>query len=190
MTEKIFLSADQLLQDSYELAAAIYADSYYPDFVVGVWRGGTPVAIAIHELLDFCGVKADHCAVRARSYCGIDQREQGVKIDGLEYLAQAVGPGDKILLVDDVHDTGHSFKALLEQLHDCFANRPNVDIRMASLYYKPGKSEVDFEPHYYLHACDDWLVFPHELGGLTEHELRVHKPGIERVKQLLLDKTQ
>jgi hypoxanthine phosphoribosyltransferase len=188
VTDKVFLSANRLLQDSYDLAAAIFQDGYRPNFVVGVWRGGTPVAIAVHELLHYCGVKADHCSVRTLSYQGIELRDDQVKVDGLDYLAAVVGNDDKILIVDDVHDTGLSFKVLRHELRNRLVDRPKVEIRLASLYYKPCKSQVDFEPDYYVHACDDWLVFPHELDGLSAQELAEHKPGIERVRQLLLSK--
>jgi hypoxanthine phosphoribosyltransferase len=190
VTKKVFLSANQLLHDAYELGAAIYDDGYYPDFVVGVWRGGSPVAIAVHELLNFCGINADHCAVRAKSYQGIERRDDRVAIHGLDYLQAAVGNGDKILIVDDVHDTGLSFHALLDELRNKLADRSGVDIKLATVYFKPGRSQVDFEPDYYLHACDDWLVFPHELDGLSAEELAEHKPGISRVRDLLLSKAK
>jgi hypothetical protein len=32
-------------------------------------------------------------------------------------------------------------------------------------------------PDYYVHATEQWLVFPHELVGLSAEEIRAHKPA-------------
>jgi hypothetical protein len=45
------------------------------------------------------------------------------------------------------------------------------------VYYKPARRKVDITPDYYVHETDKWLVFPHELDGLSEQEIRDHKPG-------------
>ena len=49
MQEKRYIGADRHLQDSWRLAAAIRKSGWKPDFILGLWRGGAPVAIAIHE---------------------------------------------------------------------------------------------------------------------------------------------
>ena len=48
--EKYFIGADQLLEDSFNLAWNIYESGYKPNYIVGVWRGGAPVGIAVQEL--------------------------------------------------------------------------------------------------------------------------------------------
>ena len=67
-TLKTYITADQLLSRSYELGMQVLDSGYHPDIVVGVWRGGTPVAIAIHELLDIAGHRADHIPIRTQFY--------------------------------------------------------------------------------------------------------------------------
>ena len=57
--EKIYISAQGLLSDSFRLGLEIYNTGFRPDFIVGIWRGGTPVGIAVKEILDFCGVNTD-----------------------------------------------------------------------------------------------------------------------------------
>jgi hypoxanthine phosphoribosyltransferase len=66
--EKLYVSANQLLDDSYRLADQVFKSGFVPDFVVGVWRGGTPIGIAVQEYLDYRGISTDHCAMRAISY--------------------------------------------------------------------------------------------------------------------------
>ena len=51
-----FIAANDLLQDSFQLAANIYEADFRPDFLVGLWRGGSAVGIAVQEGLDYFGV--------------------------------------------------------------------------------------------------------------------------------------
>ena len=64
MTSKTWLSADQLLADSYRLANLILDAGFHPTHLVGIWRGGAPVGIAVQELMAYRGVEADHIAIR------------------------------------------------------------------------------------------------------------------------------
>jgi len=66
MTER-FIAADDLLRDSFQLAANIYEAGFEPDFLVGLWRGGSAVGIAVQEGLDYLGTKTDHIAIRTGS---------------------------------------------------------------------------------------------------------------------------
>ena len=59
-----FIGADDLLRDSFQLAANVYEGGFRPDFLVGLWRGGSAVGIAVQEGLDYFGVPTDHIAIR------------------------------------------------------------------------------------------------------------------------------
>lgn len=184
MSEKKYISADQLLDDSFRLGAAIIASGFVPDFIVGVWRGGTPVGIAIQELLDYCGYTTDHIAIRTSYYTGIDQRAEQVQVHGLHYIANQVRADQALLLVDDVFDTGASMQQIIARLQaDCGSNMP--EIKIATPYYKPANNVTCLTPDFYLHETDRWLVFPHELQGLTEQEILNEKPGIEAIRHLI-----
>ncbi len=54
--KKHYIDANQLLEDSFRLAWQVFESGYRPNYVVGVWRGGAPVGVAVHELLDTLGV--------------------------------------------------------------------------------------------------------------------------------------
>ena len=58
------------------------------------------------------------------------------------------------------------------------ADARQAELRTATLYYKPGCSEVDMRPDFFLKtvAPETWLVFPHELDGLSHEELAQKKP--------------
>lgn len=65
--EKRYIQAQQLLEDSYRLAWNIFESGYRPNYIVGVWRGGAPIGIAVQEFLDVLGVESDHIAIRTSS---------------------------------------------------------------------------------------------------------------------------
>ena len=174
---KHYISPGELLRDAYRLGWQVFQSGYRPDVLIGVWRGGAPVAVAVHELLHILGVRPDHLAVRTASYTGIAERQGHVRVDGLDCLAPLVAAEQRLLVVDDVHDTGLSLQQLvlaLEQLYAPF--RP--EIRLATAWYKPGNNRTGTVPDYHVHASDDWLVFPHELEGLTVDEIARHKPEL------------
>ena len=173
---KTWLSADQLLEDSYRLGRQVLEAGFRPTHIVGIWRGGAPVGIAVQELLAYHGVEADHISIRTSSYSGIDRQEKEVRVFALGYLVDTLNPDDRLLVIDDVFDSGRSIEAFLKELaHRCRANMP-TDTRVATVYYKPKRNQTALTPDYFVHECDDWLVFPHELCGLSEAEIRAHKP--------------
>jgi hypoxanthine phosphoribosyltransferase len=176
MSGKTWLSADQLLEDSYRLGRQILAADFRPTHIVGIWRGGAPVGIAVQELLAYHGVDADHIAIRTSSYSGIDRQDKQVRVFALGYLVDTLSPDDRLLVIDDVFDSGKSIEAFLAELaHRCRANMPRT-VAIATVYYKPARNRTALTPDFYVHECDDWLVFPHELCGLSEDEIRAHKP--------------
>ena len=185
-TDKVYISAQQLLEDSLELGRQIIASGFRPNFIVGVWRGGTPVGITVQELLDFYGIETDHISIRTSSYAGLDKRREGnVRVHGLGYLENQVNAEDSLLIVDDVFDTGLSVKAIIDRLRlRCRRNLPH-DLRVATAYYKPEKNRTDFAPDFHVHATSDWLVFPHEMQGLSAAEVRENKPHLARVIESL-----
>ena len=91
---------------------------------------------------------------------------------------------DSILIVDDVYDTGLSMKQIVSDIEKaCADNLP--EIRIATPYFKPSNNRTDRSPDYYLHETDKWLVFPHELSGLTAQEILDKKPGISVLRTKL-----
>lgn len=175
---KRFLNADDLLQDSFRLGLNILRDGFRPDYIVGVWRGGTPVGIAVQEILQVQGVKTDHIAIRTSSYEGIGKRGRQVRVHGLDYLIDRVTPEDALLVVDDVFDTGLSIEAIINRLQAKARHNTPRDIRVATPWFKPDNNQTQRVPDYYLHESSDWLVFPHEIDGLTRKEIAEHKPQL------------
>ena len=55
------------------------------------------------------------------------------------------------------------------------------EIKVATPYFKPRNNKTDFKPDYYLHETEQWLVFPHELEGLTKEEIKINKPELKKL---------
>jgi len=183
MVKKEFISAQQLLEDSFRLGIKIFESGFKPNYIVGIWRGGTPVGIAVQELLDYFGIKTDHIAIRTSSYEGIDRRKKEIRVHGLDYISDNINYEDKLLIVDDVFDTGLSIDAVLKSLKTRARKNTPENIRIATTYYKPENRKTDFAPEYFVHETSNWLIFPHELDGLSENEIEKYKPNVSKLIQ-------
>ncbi len=177
---KVFVSADNLLLDSYRLGRQILDSEFKPDYLVALWRGGTPVGIAVQEFLTYHGVKTDHIAIRTKRYDNtkVDKANKEIVVDQLEYLVERVVPESRVLFVDDVFDTGLSLQKVLEVLRERARFNTPEDIRIATVYYKPKRNETKgkkLKPDFYVHEKDAWIVFPHELGDSSLDEIRSGK---------------
>jgi uncharacterized protein len=174
--KKIFISAESLLRDSMELARRVVQSGFRPTFLVGVWRGGAPIGIVVQEALEYHGVQTDHIAIRTSAYTDPDNQAKTVRVHALDYLVSSLSSDDRLLLVDDVFDSGRSLEAVMAELQRrCRRNLPG-QIRIATVYYKPTRNRSALLPDYYVRTEEHWLVFPHELQGLTPEEILEHKP--------------
>jgi len=175
-SDKIFISADSLLRDSIELGLQVVRSGFRPTFLVGIWRGGAPVGIAVQEILEYNGIECDHVSIRTSSYTGIDQQNRTVRVHAVDYLVSSLNAEDQLLLIDDVFDSGRSLEAVIAELRRrCRRNLPE-QIRVATVYYKPARNRSNLKPDFYVRATDQWLVFPHEVNGLTREEILANKP--------------
>ena len=181
--EKYYIGATELLEDSFKLAWKVFESGYRPNYIVGVWRGGAPIGIAVQELFDVLGVESDHIAIRTSYYSSMGERNNSVQVYGLSYLIKKLESEDSLLIVDDVFDTGNSIDQIIEDLKTaCKKNTP--EILVATPFFKPSQNKTERKPDYYLHETDKWLVFPHELEGLSSEEIIKNKPELKD----LLDK--
>jgi len=201
---KNFITSQALLQDSFRLAAKVYDDGFRPDFIIGIWRGGAPIGIAVQEFgiwrggapigiavqefFEFKDYSTDHIAVRTSSYYGINKQSKEIRVHGLHYLVENADAEHKLLIVDDVFDSGRSVDALIQQIRKLMRLNMPKDIRIACPWYKPQNNTTDIVPDYYVNESDEWLVFPHEIAGLSEEEIREGKGELADVMDILFDK--
>jgi uncharacterized protein len=170
---KQFISPSDLRLDSFKLGSKVVLSGFKPDFLVAIWRGGAPIGCYVHEFLKKCGMTVDHIAIRTSRYTGIDKTSESGKIEvhNLGYLVERLTPESKILVIDDVWDTGLSIQAFKSALHDKLGEKCPTDIRVATIHFKPKRNKTDQKPDYFVHETDAWLVYPHELEGLSLEEI-------------------
>ena len=178
--DKTVLSAQGLLEDSFELGIKVLESGFEPTLIIAIWRGGTPVGMALQETLSYCGIESDHIAIRTSSYIGVEQRGK-VAVHGLNYIIKKIRHDDRVLIVDDVFDTGNTIVAVIDELTRRARGNTPEDIRVAVPWFKPSRNETEITPDYYLHETAEWLVFPHELDSLTPEELRECRPEIAAI---------
>ena len=174
----LYVGAQELLEDAFELGAMVLESGFRPSFIVAIWRGGAPIGIAVQELLDYFGVESDHIAIRTSSYSGIDGRASEVRVHGLNYLLKNIEQDDRLLIVDDVFDTGRTIDVVVHTLREKARRNAPHEIRVAVPFYKPSRNRAARVPDYYLHETEQWIKFPHSLEGLTEEEIARHRPAL------------
>ncbi len=184
-----FIAADDLLRDSFQLAADIFEAKFEPDFLVGLWRGGSAVGIAVQEGLEYFGIKTDHIAIRtsytgAPRYTQMVNKAESIRVHGLQYLLENLCSHHSMLIVDDVYSTGSSVNAVIDQLTRKTRRNLPHDIRVATVWYRPSEKTLR-EPEYFVHKTSDWLVLPYEMTGFSIDELRASRPEMSELLERL-----
>jgi len=195
MKKKIFIQEKDLLLDCFRLGVQIYNSGFRPDFIVGLWRGGSSVGIVVQECLQHLGVETDHISLRTsyrgmESYSNMVANESTIRVHGTQYLLENMNAEDKLLIVDDVFSTGLNVQAVIDRLAARSKRNMPGDVRVATPWHKPSFNKTGRVPDYTLHETDEWLVFPYELTGLNREEIEQHKaylkPIMDDIDQTLL----
>jgi len=181
MEQKRYITEQELLEDAYRLGVQIADSGFRPTFIVGLWRGGSSVGIAVQECLQYLGIESDHIAIRT-SYRGlasyqqmVDNPEQEIRVHGTQYLLDSLNEEDSLLIVDDVFSSGLTASAVVRRLSSRLKLNTPHDIKIASPWYKPSHNRTDRKPDFFIHSTDDWLVMPYEVAGLTHAEITENK---------------
>lgn len=119
------------------------------DVVVGIARGGVPLAMVISDAL---GTKLE--IINVKSYNGVRGERTRPRI--LTTLTSSV-EGKRILLVDDLVEEGDTMKAMARY----FSRQRPKALMTAAMFRKPW-SRLD--PDFYVKQVDRWVVFPWERG--------------------------
>ena len=182
MEQKRYITEQALLEDAYRLGVQIADSGFRPSFIVGLWRGGSSVGIAVQECLQYLGIETDHIAIRT-SYRGlasyqqmVDNPEQEIRVHGTQYLLDSLNEEDSLLIVDDVFSSGLTASAVIRRLSSRLKLNTPHEIKIATPWYKPTHNRTQRKPDFYIHTTDDWLVMPYEVAGLTHAEIAQNKP--------------
>ncbi len=141
-------SWDQVYDMVIQLAKEVKASSFKPEVIVGVSRGGWPPARIMSDLLE-----NDNLAnMKVVFYKDIGVRNRKPVIT--QPVTSAV-KGKKVLVVDDVSDSGHSLRVVSSHLREKGAR----GVKFCTLYLKP---QSVFVPDYYARQTRKWIIFPWE----------------------------
>jgi len=145
--EREILGWDEFGDASRELARSIHGSGFVPDVVVAIARGGLLLAGSVAYALDVksCG------ALNAEFYTGVDARLDEPVILA-PYLDEISLNGKKVLLVDDVSDSGRTLAMVLDLIR-----LAGADVRTVCLYSKP---QTVLEPDYVWRKTSKWIAFP------------------------------
>lgn len=163
-SKKVCIDANTFYADSFKLARMIWDDNYRPELIVALWRGGTPAGCVVTEFFSYKGHKHYNIALKAQSYDEKLENNKDVMFDGLEMLLDKLEPKTKVLVIDDVWDTGKTMVNFLNYIDvKTLGKISESNIKIGTVYFKPGFNEASRGPDYYVVADDSWLVLPHEL---------------------------
>ncbi|MHA1954231.1 MAG: phosphoribosyltransferase [Candidatus Heimdallarchaeaceae archaeon] len=168
MVEFKILSWQDIDYLARQLFNLVKNDGYSPEIILGISRGGWIPARLLSDMFEASYLLEGHktssilATMQIRFYAGIAETHSK------PVIAQDVGVDifqKKILLIDDLADSGESLQCALDYLK---LKNPK-EVKIATLLYKPW-SKV--KPDYYVEETEEWVVFPHEYYEfMTERTL-------------------
>lgn len=164
--EKVMVSAEQERQDCWAMAADICKNEEPFDLVVGITRGGGPIAFYLQEFFSaYWKNNVSYATLRTRSYDDIASAGK-VEVGSLHEVKEELGEGKRVLIADDIFDRGMTIVAVVEELRKQLP--AGTEIKVATLYWKPENNVVDSQPDYFVrkYRADEWIVFPHSISDL------------------------
>lgn len=158
----VFLSPNEFQSDCWTLAEKLFATGWKPDYLIGLWRGGAWPCVSVDEYFRVKGWKAECLPLKCWSYTGVDENDGSVRFFLEKEVFGSLKPGSRVLVVDDVFDTGKTAAAVLERLKSC-----GCEARFAAVYFKPAKNITTGVPDVYVKELgSEWIVFPTEYENL------------------------
>ncbi|WP_260927023.1 phosphoribosyltransferase [Novosphingobium sp. 9] len=152
-----YIDYDSFLSRVRELSARIAADSWKPDFVIGVGRGGLVPAVYISHGLELPMLSIDHSA-----------KVPGFADELLGKVAGMSGEGKRLLFVDDINDSGGTILYIRELLSGAGCNADNLRFAVV-LNNTRSRATVDLWGEEIDRDEDKrWFVFPWESVGTRD----------------------
>lgn len=133
------------------LAEKVRSSGRVFDLVIGIARGGIPVAMVVSDRL---GVRID--TITVKSYSGIAERSS-IRI--LSTLTEDI-KGKRVLLVDDLVDQGDTMIGVKG-----FVSEGGAKVVETAVLFKKPWSKT--HPDYFLETTEEWIVFPFELSEVN-----------------------
>jgi len=179
---KEFLPYDVVRNNAAILAARIFREGFVPDVIYVSLRGGAYMGNVISEyfkVVNAGGRPVYYAAVVARSYTGVGEAEK-IRVEGWTYSPEYLRYGDRVLLVDDIFDSGKTINCLAEIIMSHGIPRKDLKIAVHDYkYFYDREEQLPIQPNYWCRKFDLsvkdealWIHYmSHELLGPTAAEM-------------------
>lgn len=160
------LSWEDLAKDCFSLSRKIKETKI--DEIISISRGGMVVSRILSDLLD---LPISHIAIE--SYADMKQQSEPI----VTQISPREFKGERILLVDEVSDTGKTYKRALSYL----ATLPITKVYTASPYIKPHTTVI---PDFWVKSLDTWIIFPYDIRETKEAFIKQFGTKQEAMKKM------
>ena len=144
-----YCSPEEIFNMTYKLGEKIRSD-FKPDCLIGMGRGGLVVVGFLADYLNISNI----FIIGIRLYKEVE--EIGEKLEITQDVDEESIKGKKVLIVDDLVDTGISMLGVIEHLR----KKGTSEIRTAVLHYKPWSK---IKPDYFIEETDKWIIYAKEI---------------------------
>jgi|TARA_Y100001970_G_C13961434_1_gene713353 hypoxanthine phosphoribosyltransferase len=157
MADKLIIDWKEYNLTVEKLAIQIHESGYKPTMLIGIMRGGAPIIDMLSRVFK---LKCAYLAVESYSGEGIEN-QQGELIFSREISSTVQDMGGRLLLCDDLSDTGVTLKRSMNWLYNYKPIKKIETIKTAVLWKK---KDSTFEPDYCAERLDGnpWIVQPFE----------------------------
>ncbi len=167
----LHVSPGDALVYARKLADSIMSSGFKPDTIVAILRGGVVIARLLSDFLDVRDIRS----IRVVHYEALDIREGAEVVEPLPTRLD----GKKVLLVDDVADTGDSLIVAKKHLEE----RGAAEVRVATMHYKPWSK---IKPDYYSEETDAWVIYFWEYAETVRYFfMKYRDKGREYIYEIL-----
>ncbi len=150
--EQTHLTWDDIEDSCKKLANEINNSEFKPEIIVGIQRGGAIAAVLLSHLLNI----ENFCTIGIRSTKSDDIRAQRIKPIIFDSFSLQLVSGKKVLLTDDITDTGVTLIEAKKEL----LKYGTKEVKSATIICAPASNgKVDF----YGKEVKPWVVFPWEI---------------------------
>jgi len=192
---KIFVKAEDIRNDSFKLTRQLLETGFIPTIIYASMRGGSNVANPMSEYFKYLGLKVRYGTVIVSSYNDVWTHNKVVNIKGWTPSLSTIKPNEKIVIAEDMFDTGNTISAILNEiLSKTKVKRDQIRIVVRDykvyIYNQEPKIKPDFYAAEYIINSPPKKVWTHydshELVGLNKKEIIKHY-GLNVAKSIELD---
>jgi len=197
---KTFISYNEIRNNALKLIHKVYTkDNFIPDVIYVCLRGGAYIGNIISEYYKLVSKESDkkvfYAAVVAKSYVDLDDIEnrETIIVDGWTYDIKDLKKDFKVMLIDDIYDSGYTSNTLINMIIKQGLDPNNIKLFVHDYKVYTYKKQLSITPDYYCfkHMIEtpdknNWVHYlSHELLGLTQEDIDNYYSEDKEVKKII-----